>query len=191
MWRHATKVEEDAVLYCLVLSAHPLWMLPCATYEHKHVGQPVLCWHIGRCHLRLPERNLLSLQGCKSTDVKYPAQRGSPKVDVCVAVHRWYNNINSKLDATIIILRLNKTPTWCNKMQILLLPFVPNMAKWGSTCNHNYLYRWLPCQYFIFLMMGAWSPKHVEKVCGNKICILFHHVGVLFNLILWCTETLN
>ena len=52
----------------------------------------------------------------------------------------------------------------------------------GSTCNHNYLYRWLPCQYFILLMMGAWRPKHVEKVCSNKICILLHHVGVLFNL---------
>ena len=25
----------------------------------------------------------------------------------------------------------------------------------GSTSNHNYLYRWLPCQYFILLMMGA------------------------------------
>ena len=24
----------------------------------------------------------------------------------------------------------------------------------------------------------------VEKVCSNKICILLHHVGVLFNLIL-------
>ena len=69
--------------------------------------------------------------------------------------------------------------------------FVPNMAKWGSTCNHNYLYRWLPCQYFILLMMGAWRPKHVEKVCGNKICILLHHVGVSFNLILWCTKTQN
>ena len=52
------------------------------------------------------------------------------------------------------------------------------MAKWGSTCNHNYLYRWLPCQYFILLMMGAWRPKHVEKVYSNKICILLHHVGV-------------
>ena len=61
--------------------------------------------------------------------------------------------------------------------------FVPNMAKWGSTCNHNYLYRWLPCQYFILLTMGAWRPKHVEKVCSNKICVLLHHVGVLFNLI--------
>jgi len=40
-------------------------------------------------------------------------------------------------------------------------------------------------------MMGAWRPKHVEKVCSNKICILLHHVGVLFNLILWCTETQN
>jgi hypothetical protein len=56
------------------------------------------------------------------------------------------------------------------------------MAKWGDTCNHNYLYRWLPCQYFILLMMGAWRPKHVEKVCSNKICILLHHVCVLFNL---------
>ena len=60
--------------------------------------------------------------------------------------------------------------------------FVPNMAKWGSTCNHNYLYLWLPCQYFILLIMGAWRPKHVVKVCSNKICILLHHVGVLFNL---------
>ena len=31
-------------------------------------------------------------------------------------------------------------------------------------------------------MMGAWRPKHVEKFCSNKICILLHHVGVLFNL---------
>ena len=57
------------------------------------------------------------------------------------------------------------------------------MVRWGSTCNHNYLYWWLPCQYFILLMMGAWRPKHVEKVCSNKICILLHHVGVLFNQI--------
>jgi len=27
--------------------------------------------------------------------------------------------------------------------------------------------------------MGAWRPKHVEKVCSNKICILLHHVSVL------------
>ena len=132
--------------------------------------------------------------------------------------------------------RLNKTPTWCNKMQILLLQtfstmfrascahrqeckiltrqppvqvvtvvggsslchirdetvsFVPNMAKWWPTYNRNYLYRWLPCQYFTLLTMGAWRPKHVEKVCSNKICILLHHVGVLFNLTLWCTETQN
>ena len=26
------------------------------------------------------------------------------------------------------------------------------------------------------------TVKHVEKVCSNKICILLHHVGVLFNL---------
>ena len=49
----------------------------------------------------------------------------------------------------------------------------------------------LPCQYFTLLMKGAWRPKHVEKVCSNKICILLHHVGVLFNLVLWCTETQN
>ena len=60
-----------------------------------------------------------------------------------------------------------------------------HMAKWGPTCNHNYLYRCLPCQYFILLMMGAWRPKHVEKVCSNKICILLHHFGVLFNLKLY------
>ena len=55
------------------------------------------------------------------------------------------------------------------------------MVKWGPTCIHNYLYRWLLCQYFTHLMMGAWRPKHVEKVCSNKICILLHHVGVLLN----------
>ena len=42
--------------------------------------------------------------------------------------------------------------------------------------------------------MGAWSPKHVEKVCSNKICILLHHVGVLFNqsiaimMLLWRSQ---
>ena len=66
--------------------------------------------------------------------------------------------------------------------KILTRSFVPNMAKWGSTRNHNYLYRWLPCQYFILLLMGAWRPKHVEKFCSNKICIWLHHVGVLSNL---------
>ena len=55
------------------------------------------------------------------------------------------------------------------------------MTEWRSTCKYNYLYRWLPCQYFILLMMGAWRPKHVVKVCSNKICIFLHHVGVLFN----------
>jgi len=40
--------------------------------------------------------------------------------------------------------------------------------------------------------MGAWCPKHVEKVCSNKICILLHHVGVLFNLVgcEWCCVSL-
>ena len=46
----------------------------------------------------------------------------------------------------------------------------------------NHLYRWLPGQYFILLMMGAWRPNHVEKVCINKICISLHHFGVLFIL---------
>ena len=58
-----------------------------------------------------------------------------------------------------------------------------HMAEWGSTRNHNYLYRWLLCQDFILLMMGTWHPKHIEKVCSNKICTLLHQVGVLFNLI--------
>ena len=30
--------------------------------------------------------------------------------------------------------------------------------------------------------MVKWGPKHVEKVCSNKICILLDHVVVLFNL---------
>ena len=66
-------------------------------------------------------------------------------------------------------------------MLLILFIYIHHMAKWGSTCNHNYLYRWLPCQYFTLLMTGAWRPKHVEKARSNKICILLHHVGVLFN----------
>jgi hypothetical protein len=34
-------------------------------------------------------------------------------------------------------------------------PLVQVVAELGSTCNHNYLYRWLLCQYFVLLMMGA------------------------------------
>jgi hypothetical protein len=50
------------------------------------------------------------------------------------------------------------------------------MVAGGSALRH------MACQYFILLMMGAWRPKHVEKVCSNKIWILLHHIGVLFNL---------
>ena len=57
-----------------------------------------------------------------------------------------------------------------------------NMTEWWAICNHNYLYLWLPFQYFVLLMMGAWRPKHVQKVYSNKIYTLLHHVGVLFNL---------
>ena len=63
------------------------------------------------------------------------------------------------------------------------------MAKWGSTCNHNYLYRWLPCQYFILLMMGAWRPKHVEEVYSNKsasCCIT--SVFYLVDVNIWACE---
>ena len=35
------------------------------------------------------------------------------------------------------------------------------------------------------------ARKHVEKVCSNKICILLHHVGVLFNLNLPVLDTSN
>jgi len=54
------------------------------------------------------------------------------------------------------------------------------MAEWWSTCIHNYLYRWLPCLYFILLMMGAWRPKHVQKICSNKICTCC--INSVFNL---------
>ena len=40
---------------------------------------------------------------------------------------------------------------------------------------------------YMFRASGAHHQeykKYVEKVCSNKICILLHHVGVLFNLIL-------
>jgi hypothetical protein len=71
-----------------------------------------------------------------------------------------------------------------------LKSFVANMSKWGSTCNHNYLYWWLPFQNFILLMMGAWRPKHVEKVCSNKISASCCITSVfLFNLTL--TEICN
>jgi hypothetical protein len=51
-----------------------------------------------------------------------------------------------------------------------------HMAEWGSTCNHNYLYRWPPGQYFILLMMGTWPPetcwansrREVESLYANR-----------------------
>ena len=84
--------------------------------------------------------------------------------------------------------RLNKTPMWCNKKHILLLqnfstcfghhsPIIRSIKYWHG----SHRYRWLLCQYFILLMMGAWRSKHVEKVCSNKICIFLCHVSVLFN----------
>jgi hypothetical protein len=87
-----------------------------------------------------------------------------------------------------------KIPTWQPPVQVVIfaggsslchirdrtVSSIPNMAEWGSTCEYNYLYRRLPYRYFILLMMGASRPKHEEKVCRNKNCILSHHVGVLF-----------
>jgi len=37
---------------------------------------------------------------------------------------------------------------------------------------------------FLYMFRASWAhhQEYVEKVCGNKICILLHHVGVLFNL---------
>ena len=53
-------------------------------------------------------------------------------------------------DATIMcLLRLNKTPTWCNKMQIFSTcfgrhaPIIRSVKYWY--CSHRY--RWLPCQF--------------------------------------------
>ena len=111
-----------------------------------------------------------------------------------------YKNIKRKLYRTNTAILYNKicrqkqlTPSYINirikgknlQCQNTLMS-VPSLI-WRSedpNCNHNYLYWWLPCQYFILLMMGAWHPKYVENVCSNKICILLHHVGVLFNLII-------
>jgi len=81
-------------------------------------------------------------------------------------------------DLSLFILR----NIYFTKFHSLIRSSLRHMAEWWSTCNHYYLYRWLLCQYFILLMMGAWRPKHVEKACSNKICILLYHIGVLLNL---------
>ena len=38
------------------------------------------------------------------------------------------------------------------------------------------------CVSILYSWWWALDARNVEKVCSNKICILLHHVGVLFNL---------
>ena len=100
----------------------------------------------------------------------------------------------------------NKTPTWCNTVQVLFLQshsacfgrqapiirsrsshhhirdFVPNMVMWRPTCNYNTCTRGRRASFLILLMMVAWRPKHVEWLCRNKICTVLHQDGVLFDL---------
>jgi hypothetical protein len=78
----------------------------------------------------------------------------------------WYNKIcrQKQLTPSYINIRIKGKNLQCQKT----LMSVPSLI-WRSEDpirNHNYLYRWLPYQYFILLMMGAWRPKHVEKVCS-------------------------
>jgi hypothetical protein len=55
---------------------------------------------------------------------------------------------------------------------------------WWRTCNYNTCTRGRRTSFLIFLMMGAWRPKHVEWLCINKTCTVLHQVGVLFDLLL-------
>jgi len=53
---------------------------------------------------------------------------------------------------------------------------------WWPTCNYNTCTRVRRASFLVLLMMGAWSPKHVEWLCRNKTCTVLQQVGVLFDL---------
>ena len=53
---------------------------------------------------------------------------------------------------------------------------------WWPTCNYNTCTSGHRANFLILLMMGAWRPKHVERLCRNKTCTVLHQVGVLFDL---------
>ena len=60
-----------------------------------------------------------------------------------------------------------------------------------ASCAHHQEYKTLTRQPPVQVVMvaGGSSLRHIRdetKVCSNKICILLHHVGVLFNLS--CTD---
>ena len=84
----------------------------------------------------------------------------------------------------------NKTPTWCDTVQVSFLQshstcfgrqapvirsikklarqpqrsFVPNMVMWWPTCNYNTCTRGRRASFLILLMTGAWRPKYVEWI---------------------------
>jgi len=93
--------------------------------------------------------------------------------------------IKHQLDATLCgfyfcIVTLNVSGVKCPSSRILI--FVPNMVMWWPTCNYNTCTRARRTSFLILLMMGAWRPKHVEWLCGNKTYTVLHQVGVLFDL---------
>ena len=54
-----------------------------------------------------------------------------------------------------------------------------------ASCAHHQEYKMLTRQPPVQVVMvaGGSSLRHMaKKVCSNKICILLHNVGVLFNL---------
>ena len=51
-----------------------------------------------------------------------------------------------------------------------------------ASCAHHQEYKILTRQPPVQVVIV--SGGYVEKVCSNKICILLHHVGLLFNPIL-------
>jgi len=133
-----------------------------------------------------------------------------------------------------INLRSNKTPTWCNKMQIFITADFLCLF-WVSSAHHQE-YKSLTQQPLVQVVTVAgrsllhcirdetvvssliWCsedlPTTITTCTGGccvsdlyswwwaldaqnkqrksaviKICTLLHHVGVLFDLILWSTET--
>jgi len=86
------------------------------------------------------------------------------KFDVCVTMHHWYNNINSQLDATIIIL-LIKHWSCC------LLAASP--VHYTASCKHS----------LMLLRMGEIIARNMMSWLKLLIKLLLLHLLRLFILV--------
>ena len=83
-------------------------------------------------------------------------KRESDKFDVCVTVHHQYNNINSELDATIIILLIILISVTCFRRR-----FRPSSGA-------------LDCVYSLWYKAPTMLPACRQQRVGRGIALLFH-----------------